>query len=324
MSLRCVAVVVPPRAAIFEFGVVHEVFGLDRTDDGVPHIDFRACTEDPTKPVPLRSGMTLNVPYGLDAAAEADLVVAPAADLGEPPSAAVLDTLRQAHERGATLLSVCSGAFLLGAAGLLDDRDCTTHWMHTDELQRRHPTARVNPNVLFVEQDRIITSAGTAAGIDACLHHVRCELGAEIATIIARRMVVPPQRDGGQRQYVAVPMPARQADSLQPLLDWMLDNLEDEHTVQSLAQRAAMSERTFARRFTAETGTTPAKWLQQQRLHHARLLLEKTDLPIESVAHRCGFGSAALLRHHFTAAVGVAPTAYRRAFSQRVPERSHA
>jgi len=304
-----------PEAAVFEFGVVHEVFGLDRTDDGVPAFDFRVCAEKPDQPLTLKGGLQLSGLRGLDAVDDADLVVAAAFNFGEPPSQANVEALQRAHERGATVLSVCSGAFLLGAAGLLDGRECTTHWRHADELQRRHPQARVNPNVLFVDTDRVISSAGTAAGIDACLHHVRDELGAEVATRIARRMVVPPQRDGGQRQYVATPMPTTTADSLQPLLDWLTDNLEDDHNVQSLAQRSAMSERTFARRFSAETGTTPAKWLRGQRLHRARQLLERTDLTIEAIATRCGFGSAALLRHHFTSEVGVPPANYRRAFN---------
>ena len=315
MALTTVAVIMQPQAAVFEFGVVHEVFGLDRTADGVPAFDFRVCVEEPDKPLPLVGGFGLSGTQGLEAAEDADLVVAAAFRLETEPSARVIETVLSAQRRGATLLSVCSGAFLLGAAGVLDDRDCTTHWSYAAELQRRHPRARVDPNVLFVEQDGIITSAGTSAGIDACLHHVRCELGAEVATTIARRMVVPPQRDGGQRQYVAVPVPTRTADSLQPMLDWVLENLDEPHSVGSMAQRAALSERTFARRFADETGTTPAKWLLQQRLHHARVLLEGTDLPIDAVAARCGFSSAALLRHHFTAEVGVPPATYRRSFT---------
>lgn len=315
MALATIAVIMQPEAAVFEFGVVHEIFGLDRTDDGVPSFDFRVCTERPDEPLTLNGGLQLSGLSGLDATDDADLVVAAAFNVRQPPSAESLDAVRRAHQRGAVVLSVCSGAFLLGAAGLLDGRECTTHWRHAAELQRRHPRARVNPDVLFVDTDRVITSAGTAAGIDACLHHVRQELGADVATRIARRMVVPPQRDGGQRQYVATPMPATKAESLQPLLDWLAENLDEEHSVQTLAQRSSMSERTFARRFAAETGTSPAKWLREQRLHHARVLLERTDLPIETVANRCGFGSAALLRHHFTTEVGVPPAAYRRSFN---------
>jgi AraC family transcriptional activator FtrA len=318
MSLRSVAVVIPDRPAIFELGVVHEVFGVDRTDDGVPPIDFRACSERPGEPIEMANGITMTTSHGLEAVAGADLVVAPAYDYDVPPSEAVLEVFREAHARGAWVLSVCSGAFLLGEAGLLDGRACTTHWRHTDELKSRFPTATVDPDVLFVEDDRVVTSAGTAAGIDACLHHVRCELGAAVANRIARRMVVPPQREGGQRQFIDLPVPDCSAESLAPLLTWMREHLTDELPVRTLARRAAMSERTFARRFAAETGTTPGKWLLAQRLHHARTLLESSDLPVETVATRAGFGSAALLRHHFGAHVGVPPAEYRRTF--RTPD----
>ena len=318
MALTSVAVVIPHRPAMFELGVVQEVFGVDRTDDGVPPIDFRVCAERPGEPIDLENGMSMTAPYGLDAAEGADLLIAPAYDNDERPSEAVLDVFRRAHARGAWLLSVCTGAFLFGEAGLLDGRSCTTHWMHTDELKQRFPAATVDPDVLFVEDDRVVTSAGTAAGIDACLHHVRCELGAAVANKIARRMVVPPQRDGGQRQYIDLPVPTCNADSLAPLLTWMREHLAEEQPVKVLARRAAMSERTFARRFAAETGTTPGKWLLAQRLHHARTLLESSDVAIENVASRSGFGSAALLRHHFGTHVGVAPAEYRRTF--RTPD----
>jgi AraC family transcriptional regulator, transcriptional activator FtrA len=252
--------------------------------------------------------------HGLDAVDGADLVAVPAATLRDDYPPVVLETLRQALDRGATLLSVCSGAFILGAAGLLDGRHCTTHWRHGQQLLDRFPTILLDPDVLFVDDGNIITSAGTAAGIDACLHLVRRELGSAAANAIARRMVVPPQRDGGQRQYVELPIPECTADSLSPLLSWMLANLRTEHAVADLARRARMSERTFARRFVAETGTTPAKWLIMQRVLHARHLLEDTQLSVEEVAEESGFGSAALLRHHFNKIVGVPPKNYRRTF----------
>ena len=323
MPLSSVAVVIPRRPAMFELGVVHEVFGIDRTDDGVPPIDFRACSEHPGEPIEMANGLTMTTTHGLEDAAGADLVVAPAYgydyDFDRGESEAILEVFRQAHARGAYVLSVCSGAFLLGAAGLLDGRRCTTHWRHTDELRQRHPSAEVNQDVLYVEDDRVITSAGTAAGIDACLHHVRSQLGAAVVNRIARRMVVPPQRDGGQRQYVDLPVPDCDADSLSPLLVWMREHLAEEQPVKALARRAAMSERTFARRFASETGTTPGRWLLAQRLHHARHLLESSDLGVQAVAARCGFGSAALLRHHFATHVGIAPAEYRRTFA--APER---
>lgn len=312
--LRTVAAIVIDQYAPFEFGVACEVFGYDRTEDGVPLIDFRVCGERPGEPLRSQVGAMLIPEHGLDAAEDVDLVVVPAAEIRDEYPPAVLETLRRAHDRGATLLSVCSGAFVLGAAGLLDGRRCTTHWRKARELRERFPTIRLDPDVLFVDDDDIVSSAGTAAGIDACLHIVRRELGSVVANVIARRMVVPPQRDGGQRQYVELPVPECTADSLAPLLSWMLANLTTEHTVADLARRARMSERTFARRFVAETGTTPAKWLIMQRVLHARQLLEDTQLSVEKVAEESGFGSAALLRHHFNKIIGVPPKNYRRTF----------
>lgn len=318
MPLRTIAVLLADQSAVFEFGVLHEVFGIDRSGEGVPAFNFRVCTEHPDRPVELRNGLSLNVQHGLEALEGADLVAVAATVLRSFPPA-VVAAVRDAYERGAIVLSVCSGAFLLGATGLLDGRACATHWMNADELAESYPLARVDRDVLFVDEGRIITSAGTAAGIDACLHLVRRELGAGVATQIARRMVVPPQRDGGQRQFVDTPIPACTTDSLRTVLAWMEEHLDQDLPAPVLARQAAMSERTFARRFVAETGTTPARWLVLQRIHRARQLLEASDLGIEQVASRSGFGSAALLRHHFTRAVGVAPTDYRRTFSQAGP-----
>jgi len=312
--LETVAVVLLDDVALFEFGVLAEVFGIDRADDGVPTFDFRVCGLEAAKPLSARNGTMVIPPYGLEGLSGADLVAVPATRIRDYPPE-VLQSLRAAAAGGATVLSVCSGVFVLGAAGLLDGRRCTAHWHDVDELAERFPNAMVNPDVLFVDDGDLITSAGTAAGIDACLHLVRRELGSAVATRIARRMVVPPQRDGGQKQYVDLPVPECSSESLQPVLTWMLENITTEHQVSSLAQRAAMSERTFARRFVAETGTTPHKWLSMQRVLHARSLLEDTDLGIESVATRSGFGTAALLRHHFRRVVGVAPADYRRRFA---------
>ncbi|MER7080531.1 transcriptional regulator, AraC family with amidase-like domain [Saccharopolyspora kobensis] len=314
--LRSVAAVLLDDVAPFELGVLCEVFGLDRAADGVPPVDFRICGQRPGEPVRTSVGMQVVPPHGLDELARADVVAVPAAQIRDHYPPEVLDGLRAAAARGATLLSVCSGAFLLGAAGLLDGRRCTTHWYYAAEFRRRFPTAQLDPDVLYVDDGDVVTSAGTAAGIDACLHLVRRELGSAAAMRIARRMVVPPQRDGGQRQFIDLPVPDCTGASLEPVLAWMRETLDVEHNVAGLAARARMSPRTFARRFVAETGTTPNQWLATQRILHARRLLEDTELGIEQIARECGFSTAALLRHHFRRIVGVPPRDYRRTFAR--------
>jgi transcriptional regulator GlxA family with amidase domain len=312
--LSKVAVVLSDRLAMFEFGVVCEVFGLDRTADGLPGFDFRVCGADPGKP--LRSttpGICVTPEFGLDQLATADLVAIPASPIDQYDDR-VLAAVRGAADAGATVLTVCSGAFLAGAAGLLDGRKCTTHWRYVDRLATMFPEATVDPDVLFVDEGDLITSAGTAAGIDACLHLVRREIGTAAANGIARRMVVPPQRDGGQRQFIEQPVPECSSIGLSTTLAWLTENLAHPHTVDELAARSSMSTRTFARRFAAETGTTPVKWLTTQRVLFAKHLLETTDMALERIADESGFGSGALLRHHFQRQVGLAPTEYRRRF----------
>jgi transcriptional regulator GlxA family with amidase domain len=310
MALKTVAVLLQEPVSLFEFGVLAEVFGIDRTEQDVPAFDYRVCAETPG-PLDSRNGTTVTAPFGLEAAADADLIAVPASSAARTPSPAVVQLLRDAVDRGAWVMSVCSGAFTLGAAGILDGRSCTTHWQHSAELAASTPLARVDPDVLYVRDGTVITSAGTAAGIDAALYLVRTELGSAVATAIARRMVVPPHRDGGQRQFIDRPVPTTTAESLGPVLTWMLEHLDEAFTVDDLAQRSAMSPRTFARRFVAETGTTPHQWVTDQRVLRARRLLEDTDLPVEAVARDAGFGSAALLRHHFTRCTGITPTAFR-------------
>lgn len=315
--LRTVSALVLDGLAPFEFGVICEVFGIDRTADGVPNFDFKICGPVAGMPVRTSVGASVVPDHDLSALRGADLVAVPA--IHDPGAAgyprAALDALRAAADAGSIILTVCSGAFVAGAAGLLDGRPCTTHWMHADELSRQYPTARVDRNVLFVDDGNLITSAGTAAGIDACLHLVRRELGSATTNVIARRMVVPPQRDGGQRQYIDQPIPPRCSEGFAPQLDWIIANLEQPHTVATLARRANMSARTFARRFVDETGTTPMQWITDQRVLYARRLLEETDLEIDRVAERSGFGSATLLRHHFRRIIGVTPSDYRRSFA---------
>jgi transcriptional regulator GlxA family with amidase domain len=311
--LRSAVAIALPGVAPFELGVVCEVFGVDRREHGLPLIDFTVVTAEPGT-VPTSMGFSLDVPAGLELAATADVVAVPAYPRDADVPEAVLETLRDAADRGAWVLSVCSGAFALGEAGLLDDRRCTTHWMYADELARRFPNAKVDPDVLYVEDGNVITSAGTAAGIDASLHLLRCELGARAASIVARRMVVPPHRDGGQAQFVAAPVPECADEGFGPLLTWMLEHLHEDLPVERLAARALMSPRTFARRFRSAVGATPAAWLNEQRLERARELLETTDLPVEAVAQRVGFGSGAVLRAHFSR-LGTTPQAYRRTFA---------
>jgi transcriptional regulator GlxA family with amidase domain len=322
--LRNVAVVVVNGFLPFEFGTVCEVFGVDRSDDGLPPYDFAVVAGEPP---PLRAlDFTLQPSHGLERLAEADLIALPAVsdqrlrqDVCAPGSDRpfpedLLEALRRAVDRGARVLSVCSGAFILGDAGLLDDRRCTTHWRHAAELARRYPRAKVDSDVLYVDDDPVITSAGTAAGIDACLYLVRKEQGSRVANGIARRMVVPPHRDGGQAQYVVQPIAPSCDGSLRDLLEWLRAHLDQPVTVRQLAARANMSERTFARRFVADTGTTPQRWLIGQRILLAQQLLEETDETVDAVADHAGFGNATALRHHFRAWRGTTPNAYRRLF----------
>ncbi len=322
--LRNVAVVLVNGFMPFEFGTVCEVFGVDRSDDGLPRYDFAVVAGEPA---PLRAlEFTIQPAYGLERLAEADLIALPAVSdqrLSLPPASPdsvrrfpedLLEALRAAVDRGARVLGVCSGAFILGEAGLLDDRRCTTHWRNAAELARRYPRAKVDPDVLYVDDDPVITSAGTAAGIDACLYLVRKEQGSRVANGIARRMVVPPHRDGGQAQYVVQPVAPACDGSLQDLLEWLRAHLDQPLTVRQLAARANMSERTFARRFVADTGTTPQRWLIGQRILLAQQLLEETDETVDAIADHTGFGNATALRHHFRLWRGTTPNAYRRLF----------
>jgi transcriptional regulator GlxA family with amidase domain len=312
--IETVSVLVLDGLAPFEFGVICEVFGIDRSADGVQNFDFKVCGPEAGQPLRMSIGASLVPDHDFGALVGADLVAVPAVTGTDYPQEA-LDALRAAADAGSIILTVCSGAFVAGAAGLLDGRACTTHWMHADELARLYPTAKVDRNVLFVDDGNLITSAGTAAGIDACLHLVRRELGSAATNIIARRMVVPPQRDGGQRQYIDQPIPVRCSEGFAPQLDWILSNLDKPHTVGTLADRAHMSARTFARRFVEETGTTPMQWVTDQRVLYARRLLEESDLDIDRIADRAGFGTATLLRHHFRRIIGVTPSDYRRSFA---------
>lgn len=314
--LQDVAVAVCDGVSVFELGVVCEVFGLDRSDAGLPSYDFAVCAAEPG---PLRTGggFAITPAYGLERLASADLVAVPHwRSMDEPPPPALLAALRDVVARGGRVMSVCSGAFVLAAAGLLDGRRATTHWRYAAALARRYPLVSVDPNVLYVDAGPVLTSAGTAAGIDLCLHLVRSEHGANVANAVARRMVVPPHRDGGQAQYVETPVPAPRRDDLGDVLAWAVEHLDTPLSVEALAARAVMSPRTFARRFRAATGTTPYAWLSHQRTLRAQQLLEQGH-SVEEVARRSGFGSAATLREHFGRVRGTSPSAYRRTFAAR-------
>ncbi|MCM3897761.1 helix-turn-helix domain-containing protein [Gordonia sputi] len=313
--LNKVAAILHGNVALFEFGVLNEVFGLDRTGYGGPPFDFRICAPDPSQPLSIGNGASIVATHGLDAARDVDLVAIPGGSTsGEYPEE-VLDTVRAVVDNGGRVLTVCSGAFVAAAAGLLDGRRCTTHWAYGEKLARMYPAARVDTDVLFVDDGPVTTSAGTAAGIDAALHLVREEIGHEAANLIARRMVVPPHRDGGQRQFVDTPIPECGSQGFAEMLNWLVENLDREVRVDEMAARMHMSPRTFARRFGDEVGVSPHKWLTEQRVAHARRLLETTSLPMEQIATQAGFGSATLLRHHFASAVGVSPATYRRRFA---------
>lgn len=302
----------------FEFGVACEVFGIDRSDEGLPTFDFAVCAAT-SRPIPTVGGASVRASHGLDRAATADLVVIPAWHTrDERPRPDIVRVLNEAVERGATVVSVCTGAFLAAAAGLLDGRRATTHWLHADAFTSRFPNVRLEPDRLYVEDGPIITSAGTAAGVDACLYLVRRELGAHVANRFARRMVVPAHRDGGQSQYIETPVPPRRGhDDMAKLLGWMQANLRESMSVQALAARVHMAPRTFARRFVAATGTTPNQWLVRQRVLLAQRLLEERNLTVEEIAVRTGFGTADLLRHHFAQQIGTSPLAYRRMFNHQ-------
>lgn len=315
---RSVAAYAHPGIGAFGLAVVDEIFGFDRSSRGQPRFDYALCTG---RPGPLRtdSGLTLQVEHGLERLESADLVVVTAwYDLDEQPPEPVLDTLRRAYDRGAILASHCTGALVLAAAGLLEGRRATTHWRWAEALASRFPAVKLDPGVLYVDEGQILTSAGVSAGVDLSLYLLRREHGAAVATAIARDMVVPPYRDGGQAQFVATPVPVDCDDErLGDVLAWARANLDQPLTVERLAARALMSPRSFARHFKAATGATPHAWLLGQRLHRAEELLETVDLPVEEVARRVGFGSAAALREQFVRRRGVPPRDYRRTFAAR-------
>jgi AraC family transcriptional activator FtrA len=300
----------------FEFAVAVEVFARKRPEPTVRWYELAVCAVD-SGPLRTAGGVTVSAPGGLELLEGAGTVVVPGwreRDLDRPP-AALLAALQRAHANGARLLSICSGAFVLAATGLLDGKRATTHWRYTERFARRFPRVELLPDVLYVDEGRLLTSAGSAAGLDLCLHVVRGDYGAAVANDVARRLVIAPHREGGQVQFVpGARSPAEQGSPLAPVLEWALRNLREPIPVRRLASRAAMSERTFCRHFDAHLGTSPARWLIGQRVIAAQRLLETSGMPIEAIADITGMGTAANLRHHFRAQVRTTPIQYRRAF----------
>ncbi|MEW6704662.1 MAG: helix-turn-helix domain-containing protein [Pseudomonadota bacterium] len=315
LSADTVAVIAFDGISPFHLSVPCLVFGEDRTEAGTPRFRLRVCAVAPGR-LRTNAGFAIDAPHGLQALRHAGIVIVPSwhADM-RPAPVSLLRALRAAHRRGAVIVGLCLGAFVLAEAGLLDGRTATTHWHLAPEFARRFAQVTLQPEVLYVDHGDVLTSAGTAAGIDACLHLLRVRHGAEVAHRAARRMVVAPHRQGGQAQYIEQPVRgAAERDRLSPLLDWMAAHLGQPHVLNDLAGRALMSRRHFTRRFREATGTTVGRWLQHQRLVLAQRLLETSNRPVESIAEQCGFGSAVSLRQHFAAAFKTSPTAYRRQF----------
>jgi AraC family transcriptional regulator, transcriptional activator FtrA len=313
-----VALVACDGLSMFDFGVACDIFGTDRSAAfGVPWYRFAACSAG-TRAITVDGGYRLQLRSGLGALRDAGTVLVPPTAAIDKVPLAVLAALRQAHDRGARIVSLCTGAFILAEAGLLAGRSATTHWSECAELARRHPDVRVDPRVLYVDDGDIMTSAGSAAGIDLCLHLVRQDYGADVAAWLARQLVVPPYRHGGQAQYIDVPLPQIDgADLFTDTLAWVQEHLDQPLSIDELAGRSAMSKRTFARRFAASTGTTPYQWLLRHRLQLAQRLLETSDLSVDSIAQKTGFSTAANLRKHFSRLLRTSPQAYRSTFQAR-------
>jgi AraC family transcriptional regulator, transcriptional activator FtrA len=312
--VHTVAAVVGQGCLTFDLAVPCEVFGWDRSYLGVDWYDFKVVAAD-EPPIRTCTGFTIDTPHTLDELERADTIVIPGwADADLPPSPELVAALRAAYERGARIASICIGAFVLAEAGLLDGRRATTHWAWADRFRHRYPRVDLDEKVLYVDDGQILTSAGTAAGMDLCLHLVRLDHGAEIANGVARMIVTPPHREGGQAQYVDQPIAAPQRDAELRALEWAIANLGEPLPVAALAKYAAMSPRSFARRFRQVTGTTPRDWLLDQRISLARRLLETTDQTVDWIAHETGLGSAAALRRHFSERLGASPRTYRQTF----------
>lgn len=309
-----VVVLAMPTVIAFELGLPHKLLGGADGPDGRPLYDVRVATLD-GGPVRTSAGYSVLPEHGSEILDEADTLVVPGHLEGTWTTDGTVDPRVARVLRGADrVMSICTGAFVLAAAGLLDGRPATTHWRWTNRFRRLYPQVALDPDVLFVDDGDVLTSAGNAAGIDLCLHVVRRDHGAEVAATVARRAVVAPWREGGQSQFVEAPVPEVSGAGTAAVRAWALDHLDAPIGLDELAERAAMSVRTFTRRFRAETGESPGRWLTTQRVHRARQLLETTDLPVERVAERCGFGTTVSLRQHLHSAIGMSPLAYRRMY----------
>ncbi|HLA32226.1 MAG TPA: transcriptional regulator FtrA [Pseudomonas sp.] len=301
----------------FEFGIAVEVFGLPRPEFDFPWYSHRIVAVD-QGPLSAMGGIQVLADGGLEQLENARTIVIPGwRSRSEAPPEALLEALRQAHARGARIVSICSGVFVLAAAGLLDGLGATTHWRYTEELARRYPSIAVDPEVLYVDSGQLITSAGSAAGIDACLHLVARDFGTQVANTVARRLVTPPQRSGGQAQFIPAPVSRTPRNDLSGVMQWARERLDQPLDVRQLASRAAMSERTFLRHFSEATGSAPKAWLQHERLARARELLESTELSSDSIAEMCGYRSVESFRVAFRGTVGLPPSVYRERFGAR-------
>ncbi|MDX8496625.1 helix-turn-helix domain-containing protein [Mesorhizobium sp. VK22B] len=304
----------------FHLSVPCLVFGADRTKLGLPRFDFRVCAAE-RGPIHTDAGLSISVPHDLSALDEADIVIIPSwKDLEAPLAAPLKDALERAHERGALIVGLCLGTFAIAAAGLLAGRKATTHWAYTDQLQALHPDIAIDPDVLYVDDGDIITSAGVAAGLDCCLHIVRARYGAEAALRLARHVVLSPHRQGGQAQFIERPLaPTPSVDRFAKVLDDVRATLGETHSLDNVAEAAGLTRRTFTRRFQKTNGTSFGGWLADQRVALAQRLLEQTDKSMDMVAFEAGFGSATSLRQHFAARLKTSPMQYRREFSKAIP-----
>jgi AraC family transcriptional activator FtrA len=313
-NVRSVVCIAYDRWSLFEAGIAHEVFGVERPDLQRQLYRFRVAQAEPGV-LRAQGGLRVQAQGGLRLLASADLVIVPGwRDHRQAPPLPMLAALRSAHQRGAQVLSICTGAFVLAAAGLLDGRRATTHWRYASAFRERFPRVDLQPDVLYVDEGDIITSAGSAAGIDACLHVVRTDHGSEIANFVARTMVTPPHRGGGQAQFVPSPIACAPSGAVAPVMDWARAGISRPLRVGDLAKRAAMSERTFLRHFTAQVGIGPKQWLRRERVSVAQRLLETSGKPLEVVAEASGFASVTALRAAFHDTVGAPPSHYRRQF----------